>query len=1216
MAKETTTHQAPTKITPQPSVVASSPQFATNPWSRLQRTVGNQAVLRLMRDGRLQAKLRSRSSSDRYELEADRAADAVASGAQARPALSETAAIRRKESPSHPTISDHAGGSVAQVLHSSGQPLDAEARSTMQSRFGADFSNVHVHTGKLAAESAESLGALAYTVGNHVVFAEGQYQPGSSAGQKLLAHELAHVVQQSRGSGSAPTRDGSGPLETAAQAAAASLAQTKNRVNVQGSSAPGIACQPDEQQSLFSRGLSFARSITPARVVQAVESKYEATKQDVVAIVDQVKNKYAFAKDVVVEKVKQFNTPENREKALEVAKRVANPSILLADATSAAKKATEERAAKAKGDPQAEAPATASNRLMTQLDKLSQASAKLDTEPSEKFGQALVKDGFVAAVKAWQKSKDENLENLTKEFKQTVNDYEDGKFEPEPQPSIDPKAHPTLAKIESGLTTADQFVNKAGRQVGGGVTKALWSMGTGITNIFVHPVRTVRGLGELPSVPGTPNVLGPVADAVGIIDDLATSDKPAMQVLNEHGEQAKFDPKRELEKTRNLAKSLGENYIDAVHASRYGEIPGLLLVDVGSFFIPGGEATKAGDVLKAAGTTGDVSKALATTGEVTKAVTTTGELTKTVETVGELGKTVETTSEASKALGTTTDVSQAAGTAGDVSRAGGTASDVGKEVEAASGIKEAKPLPSDAAPQALEPKQIGPQPKEGKLPPPERKPAMPEPEPKKTEMVEPERKKLELPEPEPKKLEVVEPEPKKPEMLETEPKAADTKPDAADTAPKEAASESDTAKTEPKADTEAKPSEPQEKPQDAESKPSDSEPQKTATGAEKPEVPEATGPTKAERAQLQKDVKNLKARQKRAQARMNGQYKLAKSEAARAKELRRSALVEKDAATRSGMYKEAQEADNTARKALADAEATKQKVIDNQLELQKKQLQLSTDLRSKLPCFASGTNVLTPAGSCPIEQLRQHDMVLAYDFQTSSLVSRQVLELFRNRTGRFYSIAVHGERILATSLHRFWVGTEQKWVEARHLRAGMQLLSHSGETLTISSISISESPGAETFNLHVEQFPNYFVGTGVLVHNAGAPSYNFGNLSIYEGVNPKFPGKIYIGQTDDIIVRQGQHRAEAEQALQKPGLSAEEREFWEFKRDIVLKRRVSGLNADQANYLEQTNMDLETGIRGENNVMNRREQVSRKNMVELEERIKADPKVQAEGLCP
>jgi Domain of unknown function (DUF4157) len=86
---------------------------------------------------------------------------------------------------------------VGDVLSSGGQPLDPVTREFFAPRFGHDFGSVRVHADAKAADSARSVNALAYTVGSHVVFGAGQYAPGSHAGQKLLAHELTHVVQQS-----------------------------------------------------------------------------------------------------------------------------------------------------------------------------------------------------------------------------------------------------------------------------------------------------------------------------------------------------------------------------------------------------------------------------------------------------------------------------------------------------------------------------------------------------------------------------------------------------------------------------------------------------------------------------------------------------------------------------------------------------------------------------------------------------------------------------------------------------------------------------------------------------------------------------------------------------------------------------------------------------------------------------------------------------------
>jgi Domain of unknown function (DUF4157) len=94
---------------------------------------------------------------------------------------------------------------VHEVLRTPGQPLDAATRGFMEPRFGHSFGHVRVYADGQAAAAAAGVGALAFATGQDVVFGAGQYAPHTLAGQKLLAHELAHVVQQSApGSSAAP----------------------------------------------------------------------------------------------------------------------------------------------------------------------------------------------------------------------------------------------------------------------------------------------------------------------------------------------------------------------------------------------------------------------------------------------------------------------------------------------------------------------------------------------------------------------------------------------------------------------------------------------------------------------------------------------------------------------------------------------------------------------------------------------------------------------------------------------------------------------------------------------------------------------------------------------------------------------------------------------------------------------------------------------------
>jgi hypothetical protein len=89
---------------------------------------------------------------------------------------------------------------AASELHpSGGRPLDANVRAFFEPRFHFDFSQVRVFSDDRAAEAAHSIGALAYTTGSNIVFGNGRYQPGTSEGLRLLAHELTHVIQQGTG---------------------------------------------------------------------------------------------------------------------------------------------------------------------------------------------------------------------------------------------------------------------------------------------------------------------------------------------------------------------------------------------------------------------------------------------------------------------------------------------------------------------------------------------------------------------------------------------------------------------------------------------------------------------------------------------------------------------------------------------------------------------------------------------------------------------------------------------------------------------------------------------------------------------------------------------------------------------------------------------------------------------------------------------------------
>jgi Domain of unknown function (DUF4157)/Domain of unknown function (DUF4329) len=104
-----------------------------------------------------------------------------------------------------------------------GRPLDKATRRHMETRFGQDFGGVRVHTGPEAASAAESVDAAAFTLGRDIVFGAGRYAPHTTGGRRLVAHELAHVIQQRRG-GSDASRSAEREAERAAGLAASTSA--------------------------------------------------------------------------------------------------------------------------------------------------------------------------------------------------------------------------------------------------------------------------------------------------------------------------------------------------------------------------------------------------------------------------------------------------------------------------------------------------------------------------------------------------------------------------------------------------------------------------------------------------------------------------------------------------------------------------------------------------------------------------------------------------------------------------------------------------------------------------------------------------------------------------------------------------------------------------------------------------------------------------------
>jgi hypothetical protein len=162
--------------------------------------LGNQAMQALLREGFIQAKPSVGAPSDPLEREAD----SVANQVMRMPASSGLATphVQRRWAQCDDARFDEPGMQNVHSALGNGRPLSPSVRSFLEPRFGRDLGHVSVHTDPAAADSARALNARAYTLGSNIAFAQGEYQPGSHEGRRLLAHEITHTFQQ--GHGAAP----------------------------------------------------------------------------------------------------------------------------------------------------------------------------------------------------------------------------------------------------------------------------------------------------------------------------------------------------------------------------------------------------------------------------------------------------------------------------------------------------------------------------------------------------------------------------------------------------------------------------------------------------------------------------------------------------------------------------------------------------------------------------------------------------------------------------------------------------------------------------------------------------------------------------------------------------------------------------------------------------------------------------------------------------
>ena len=177
----------------------------------LQKTIGNKALHRLFKSGAVQTKLKISHPNDIYEQEADRIAKQIMRGSKAsiqykKKSSGSTIKQQPVEQQTYNSLNQLPARTVQntepdpeksiQRMRSKGKPLTDKIRTPMELAFGTDFSKVRIHTNSESDKLNQSLNADAFTTKQDIFFRKGTYNPDSSGGQELIAHELTHVLQQ------------------------------------------------------------------------------------------------------------------------------------------------------------------------------------------------------------------------------------------------------------------------------------------------------------------------------------------------------------------------------------------------------------------------------------------------------------------------------------------------------------------------------------------------------------------------------------------------------------------------------------------------------------------------------------------------------------------------------------------------------------------------------------------------------------------------------------------------------------------------------------------------------------------------------------------------------------------------------------------------------------------------------------------------------------
>lgn len=202
-------------------------------------------------------------------------------------------------------VAEDAAGAVATASSSSGHTLPVVLQRKFESSLGADLSSVRVHTGSSSHDAAHAVGAKAYTVGNDIHFGAGHYDPSSSAGEHLLAHEVAHTVQQAGGLRFKLEVSTPGDhLEVEADRAADAMVAGSH---AQVTSATGLARKPEAETAPKKPQAAASANITALQTkLMGTSSRLSASNKKFMANRREARNSYAHARTAIKEESERY----------------------------------------------------------------------------------------------------------------------------------------------------------------------------------------------------------------------------------------------------------------------------------------------------------------------------------------------------------------------------------------------------------------------------------------------------------------------------------------------------------------------------------------------------------------------------------------------------------------------------------------------------------------------------------------------------------------------------------------------------------------------------------------------------------------------------------------------------------------------------------------------------------------------------------------------